>query len=266
MVPRPPANAARSTAAPLSGMVAFDVVGRVSATPDGLGPAGSAHLDGAQRSNAEECRASDAWPSFSELTLWVSLKPQRNLADVVSRLVIGGFIDPHGAGLWERALMYRETPDSSWRCHRLTLPLRAGCGEMPLPGDPIPGPDRCRQGTMDDAVETSAQRVRYHLRRPISGSRDPLMEAAGNTVSEIVPGSKTCRYWPGACFGLRISPPASVVCRRLVCPAASAAVGNMQCRRQEDDADVYSPGASGHRETPDVADALKGFQNRLLDA
>ena len=42
--------------------------------------------------------------------------------------------------------------------------LRAGRDEMPLPGDPIPGPDRCRQGTMDDAVEASAQRVRNHLR------------------------------------------------------------------------------------------------------
>ena len=67
------------------------------------------------------------------------------------------------------------------------LPLRAGRAEMPLPGDPIAGPDRGRPGTMDDAVEASAERVRDHLRRPIPGSRDLLMETAGNTVSEIDP-------------------------------------------------------------------------------
>src|SRR5258707_8867826 len=58
---------------------------------------------------------------------------------------------------------------------------------MPLSGDPFPRPHRGGQGTMDDAVEASAQRVRNHLRRPFPGGRNLLMETAGNTVSEIVP-------------------------------------------------------------------------------
>src|ERR1700730_9208159 len=65
---------------------------------------------------------------------------------------------------------------------------------MPLSGDPFPRPHRRGQGTMDDAVEASAQRVRDHLRRPFPGGRNLLMETAGNTVSEIVPGSV------GICF------------------------------------------------------------------
>jgi hypothetical protein len=40
---------------------------------------------------------------------------------------------------------------------------------------------------MDDAVEASAERVRNHLRRPIPGSRNLLMNTAGNTVNEIAP-------------------------------------------------------------------------------
>jgi hypothetical protein len=67
------------------------------------------------------------------------------------------------------------------------LPQRAGRVEVSLPGDPITGPHRARPGTMDHAVEASAQRVRDHLRRPIPGRRNLLMNTAGNTVSEIDP-------------------------------------------------------------------------------
>src|SRR5271168_1702525 len=74
------------------------------------------------------------------------------------------------------------------------LPLRAGRAEMSVPGHPISGPDRYGQGTMDTAVEASAQCVRDHLRRPIPGSRDLLMETAGNTVSEIVPAQEVTGF------------------------------------------------------------------------
>ena len=54
-------------------------------------------------------------------------------------------------------------------------------------------PTGARQGTMDDAVEASTQRVRDHLRRPFPGGRNLLMKTAGNTVSEIVPASRDWR-------------------------------------------------------------------------
>jgi hypothetical protein len=40
---------------------------------------------------------------------------------------------------------------------------------------------------MDHEVETSAERVRYHLRRPLAASRNLLMETAGNTLPVTVP-------------------------------------------------------------------------------
>jgi len=59
------------------------------------------------------------------------------------------------------------------------------------------GTHRARQGTMEHALEASTQRVRDHLRRPLAGSRNLLMEAAGNTVNETVP----CAEPPILCVG-----------------------------------------------------------------
>ena len=44
---------------------------------------------------------------------------------------------------------------------------------------------------MDNALETSTQRVRHHLRRPLAGSRNLLMKNAGNTVPVTDPTGRT---------------------------------------------------------------------------
>ena len=54
------------------------------------------------------------------------------------------------------------------------LPHRAGRAKVPVPGHPVPGPDRDRQNPMDDAMEARSQRVRHHLRRPVPGRRNLL--------------------------------------------------------------------------------------------
>ena len=46
------------------------------------------------------------------------------------------------------------------------LPQRAGRTQVPLPGDPIPRPDRSRQATLGGALEARTQRLRPHVRRP----------------------------------------------------------------------------------------------------
>ena len=52
------------------------------------------------------------------------------------------------------------------------FPTEQAALKTPLPGDPIPGPDRHRSGTMGHTVEASAERVRHHLRRPHAGRRN----------------------------------------------------------------------------------------------
>ena len=56
-----------------------------------------------------------------------------------------------------------------------SLPQRPGRDEVSLSGHPIAGPDRTRQGTMGDEVETRFERVRHHLRRPDQPGRELIM-------------------------------------------------------------------------------------------
>ena len=83
--------------------------------------------------------------------------------------------DPHGDLLDQRHRVL-ERPVSAGDQGPRALPERAGRVEVPVLGDPIAGPHRGRAGTMDDALEASVERVRDHLRRPIPGRRNLLME------------------------------------------------------------------------------------------
>jgi hypothetical protein len=58
---------------------------------------------------------------------------------------------------------------------------------MPILGHPITGPDRDRPEMMDDALETSVERLRNHLRRPHAGKRNHLTKDAAYTVKRTVP-------------------------------------------------------------------------------
>jgi hypothetical protein len=73
------------------------------------------------------------------------------------------------------------------------FPFRAGRAAMSVPGNSFPGTDRCGQGTMDDAVETSVECVRDHLRRPTPGSRELLMKPP---EPPLMPMSRTTRMHP----------------------------------------------------------------------
>ena len=53
------------------------------------------------------------------------------------------------------------------------LPHRTGRAEVPLPGHPVAGPDRQRQGTMGNEVEARPERLRHHLRQEESTKCQP---------------------------------------------------------------------------------------------
>jgi putative transposase len=45
------------------------------------------------------------------------------------------------------------------------LPQRGRRPQVPLPGHPVPGPDRPRSGTLGHPLESRTERLRHHLRR-----------------------------------------------------------------------------------------------------
>jgi hypothetical protein len=75
-----------------------------------------------------------------------------------------------------------------------TLPDRAGCTQVPLPGDPITGPHRPRQGTLGDPLEGRPERLRHHLRWPPRPQHHQLTPAS-YTEDRTVPGTPP---WSGS--------------------------------------------------------------------
>src|SRR5690348_2805914 len=75
---------------------------------------------------------------------------------------------------------------------------------MPILGHPVIGPDRDRPEAVDDALETSTERLRDHLRRPHAGKRNHLTEHATYTVNRTVPERLVCSM--GRCRRLRCCP------------------------------------------------------------
>jgi hypothetical protein len=82
--------------------------------------------------------------------------------------------DPQGAVLHQRDRVAERPLPASCESSR-PLPDRAGRDEMPVPGHPIPRPERDRSDTMGCAVEASPERLRHHLRRPDAGRRATLI-------------------------------------------------------------------------------------------
>ncbi|EUA88374.1 transposase, Mutator family protein [Mycobacterium ulcerans str. Harvey] len=61
--------------------------------------------------------------------------------------------------------------------------------EMPILGHPVARSNRNRTEAMDDALETSIERLRDHLRRPHARKRNHLTENAAYTVNQTDPRS-----------------------------------------------------------------------------
>jgi Transposase, Mutator family len=98
-------------------------------------------------------------------------------------------------------LRRRDPPgDLHHQCHRVAerplpaggqgprpLPHRAGGAKVPLPGHPLPRPDRPGTGPVGDAMETGPERFRHHLRRPVPGRRDLLTQPPETPLARQTP-------------------------------------------------------------------------------
>ena len=107
-----------------------------------------------------------AYPAIGKLwrNAWEQFVPFLDYRDVEIRTVLCS----------TNAIESLERPLPTSRDRPRPLPDRAGRPEVPLPGDPISGPQGHRPATMDHALEGSTQRVRHHLRRPHAGREEPL--------------------------------------------------------------------------------------------
>jgi putative transposase len=112
---------------------------------------------------ATEQAALDAFAEFAKT--WEVRYPVRALPGLRPR-------DPHHHLHDERDRVAQRPVPPGGQGPR-ALPVRAGRAEVPLSGDPQPGPHRRRPPALDQPLEESTQRVRHHLRRP-THSRPPL--------------------------------------------------------------------------------------------
>jgi hypothetical protein len=94
--------------------------------------------------------------------------------------------DPQGHLLNQRGREF-ERPVPPVHPSQRAFPQRAGSLEMPLPDRALTRPDRQRPDTMGDQMGTRPQRVRHHLRRPLTGQHGTIMKNTSYTLNEIDP-------------------------------------------------------------------------------